>query len=276
MKKILKTFLLLLLLISLTCCANQEKNNKTTSHQNSKTILNNSSFFSEKTHGNNSTTTKHSNISTQKNFEISTTISALSTTNILTPDTLNENSAPQILYLTLEDIIAVETAYNNMGEEEFENFISDYPKHYNMNGIENRSDAKIILDELKETTIILLDGDKNNISEMYFYVGRNEIQQSIIVEGDRRMVCYYYTPQNINGSSSKYSNSSQANLVKEITVNGITAKVSKFANSELFFADISLNDTVICYRVTETQTIEEFEADFARLEFVKISDLLSE
>ncbi len=274
MKKILKIFLLLSLLISLTCCANREKINETTSHQNFKTSLNSSSFFNEKTQKNNTITTKYSNISTQKNSEISTTIATLPTTKILTSDTLNENSAPQILYLTLEDIIAVETAYNNMKEEEFENFISNYPKHYNMNGIENRSDAKIILDELKETTIILLDGDKNNISEMYFYLGRNEIQQSIIVEGDRRIVCYYYTPQNINGSSSKYSNSNQANLVKEITVNGITAKVSKFPNSELFFADISLNNTVICYRVTEAQTIEEFEADFTRLKFVKIGDLL--
>lgn len=42
----------------------------------------------------------------------------------------DEKVAPQILFLTLEDIAAIETAYNNMQEEEFKIFISDYPKHY--------------------------------------------------------------------------------------------------------------------------------------------------
>lgn len=273
MKKKIMIFVALFLIVFSGCSHQKKTDNVITTKKHEVTTDINDEYRDESNERN---TTTQKELNHEEILDDTTVTTEAETNTILATDNVNENSAPQILFLTLDDIAEVEKAYNNMDEEEFIEYISNHPKHYGMNGIESRSDAKKVLDEVKETTVVLLDGEKSNVSEMYFYVERNEIQQLIVVEDEKRLACYYYTPQNTNSGASKYGNVAGAVLVTEVKSNEATAEVYQFPSSELFFVDISLNDTVICYRVTQEQTIEEFEEDFERLQFAKIEELLSQ
>ena len=65
-------------------------------------------------------------------------------------------------------------------------------------------------------------------------------------------------------------------FVKTIEADSAKADIYEFENREGFCADGVLYGQKFTLRVSEKQTTEEFEADFSRLNFVKIGDLLSE
>lgn len=270
MKKTLFLFVVFLLVMSMTSCSDVGTANESTTIAN----INSSIQFTEEI---NSTTAdpSSSELTNDKNQTVSH--SAVSNVpSVLNSDVHNENSAPQILFLTLDDIASVEASYNNMEEDEFKRFISEHPKHYEANGIYSRSDAKNVIDELKETTILLLDNNEKNVSEMYFYLERNEIQQPVIIENDKRIICTYYTPQSNQKAISSLGNNPNAEFLDEFTVNGVCIRIYKIQNNTSYFAELIVNDTYIFCRITNMENIEEIKTHFSRITFVKIGDLLAE
>lgn len=272
MKKTLTIALSFLFLITLASCRDKQKTNENTSS----VIVNNSTFLNEYTNTI-ITTTQHSNELSNNKVQTDAGLSENNATNVSSSNTIipNENSAPQILFLTLDDIATVEDAYNNMDEEEFKDFISEHPKHYEANGITNRSDAKKVIDELKETTVILLDGDTKNVSEMYFYLERNEIQQSVSVENEKRIICTYYTPQKQQASYTSLTNNQNAEILAEMSVDDVPVKMYQIQNNDSYFAELTVNNTTIFCRITNMENVDELKACFSRLTFVKIGDLLN-
>lgn len=269
MKKVLFLFVVFSLVISMTSCRSTD----TSSESTTLTSINNSIQLTEEI--NSAIATQNSSELTNNKNETDTPSSESYMPSVLTSDIHNENSAPQILFLTLDDIAAVETAYNNMNEKEFNQFISEHPKHYEANGINNRSDAKNVVDELKETTIFLLDENEKNVSEMYFYLERNEIQQPIIIENDKKIICTYYTPQNTQRTNSSLDNNPNAEFLDEFTVNGVLIRIYQIQNNDSHFAELIVNNTSIFCRITNMENVDEIKTCFSRITFVKIGDLLN-
>lgn len=254
----------------MTSCGDIDTANESTTLAN----INNSIQHAEEISS--ATATQNSNELTNDKNETDTPSSESNVPSVLTSDIHNENSAPQILFLTLDDIAAVETAYDKMEEDEFTQFISEHPKHYEANGINSRSDAKKVVDELKETTIFLLDGNEKNVSEMYFYLEQNKIQQPIFIENDKKIICTYYTPQNNQTTNSSLDNNPNAEFLDEFTVNGILIKIYQIQNNTSHFAELIVNNTSIFCRITNMENINEIKTCFDRITFVKIGDLLDE
>lgn len=189
-----------------------------------------------------------------------------------------EHEPPYMFYFTLENFVEFKNAYETMTEEEFGEFIYETKKYYGNANIHSREDAKRIIEMAESTTVILLDGKTENFQEMDFYVENNYMfQPVIIVDGQRHIGCSYYPPLNEKSETFLYDNVEGAEFIKEVTNGEVTAKVY-FYNDE-FRAEMRVNGTLIRYRVwtsTGVDSIEEFEADFARFEFAKIGDLLNE
>lgn len=185
----------------------------------------------------------------------------------------SENAAPRILTLNCEDIIAIQKAYEEMDEDTFIEYINAYNISYDANGLESKAAAKKIVDELKETTILLLDGNKN-ISNMYFYVERNEVQQSTLIEEDKRIICTYYTPQKPDRYNITLENSEKSELIGETSINDIPVKLFKIQDNSSYFAELTVNETVIHCRFTNVQTVDELKSYFLRLDFIRIGDLI--
>ena len=270
MKKVLILFVVFLLAISMASCRNTDTSNESTTF----TSTNNSSQFLEELSS--ATATQNSNELTNNKIETDIPSSESNVPSVLTSNIHSENSAPQILFLTLDDIAAVETAFNKMEEDEFNQFISEHPKHYEANGINNRSDAKKVVDELKETTIFLLDGNKKNVSEMYFYLEQNKIQQPVFLENDKKIICTYYTPQNNQRTNSSLDNNPNSEFIDEFTVNGIPIKIYQIQNNTSHFAELIVDNTSIFCRITNMENVDEIKTCFSRITFVKIGDLLDE
>lgn len=270
MKKFLILFVVFLLAISMASCRNTDTSNENTTF----TSTNNSSQFLEELSF--ATATQSSNELTNNKIETDIPSSESNVPSVLTSNIHSENSAPQILFLTLDDIAAVETAYDKMEEDEFTQFISEHPKHYEANGINSRSDAKRVVDELKETTIFLLDGNEKNVSEMYFYLEQNKIQQPVIIENDKKIICTYYTPQNNQRTNSSLVNNPNAEFLDEFTVNGTLIRIYQIQNNDSHFAELIVNNTSIFCRITNMENVDEIKTCFNRITFVKIGDLLDE
>ncbi len=272
MKKILIVLSFLLLTVLVSCADEYQSDTYNISskvktdlptngyaYQNEKTTIVREEIVFQTNEDENSTTALNSESMIQKSF-----------------GTDNENSAPEILFLTLEDIATIENAFQNMDENEFEKFIAAHPKHYAANGIRSRTDAKVILDELKETTVILIDNNTDNVSEMYFYSERNEIQQTVLLENGKRIICTYYTPKNSQHTGFSLGNNEETALIDEMIVDGISAKIYRIKNNDSYFVELNVNNTAVLCRVVNMETVDELILCFNRLTFVKIGDLLNE
>ncbi len=272
MKKLLIIFLSFACMILFSYCSKQGNIDNTSFLTSGKTFSDTTSVIGEHSQANK--TDENSSFSQKESF-LSTTLEDKTESESSSKNN-DEKVAPQILFLTLEDIAAIETAYNNMQEEEFKNFISDYPKHYEANGIATREEAKVILDEVKDTTVVLLDGDLGNVSEMYFYVERNEIQQSILIEDNKRLICTYLTPQKAEKSGESLLNSKDIELIGETFADDVLIELYKVQDSDSHYAELTVNDTVIQCRVTNMENEDEVKKCFERVSFRKIGDLLAE
>lgn len=271
MKKAFTIVLCFLFLIAIASCTDKQGTNESSASSST----NKAEYLSESATA--ATTAQKSNELKDKESKADILPSENETTEVpFDSAEHNENSAPQILFLTLDNISEIETAYNNMEDEAFERFISEHPKHYEANGITNRSDARKVIDEIKETTIILLDGDEENVSEMYFYLERNEIQQSISVNGEKRIICTYYTPLDDHTNNAMLAGNPNAEFLEELLVDNVPVKLYRLQNNDSYFAELSVGNTDIFCRIINMENINELKTYFDRLTFVKIGDLLNE
>ena len=184
---------------------------------------------------------------------------------------------PYASYFTFKQLKDLKNACETMNDEELNKFITDSRNLWG-SSIHNRETALTTLEAIENTTIVLLDGDKSNFYEIHYHDERFYITQPVIMSETKNLVCTYYTNLSEENVKTHHENTEYITYLTDVSANGVTANVYLFPNGDVdeFYAEMFVDGTRISYRVTEEQTIEEFEADFARLEFVKIGDLLNE
>lgn len=188
-----------------------------------------------------------------------------------------EEVPPYMLTVDLNDLKQIKTATKTMDEAEFAEYMSKNFAAEVVNGMNTLDKTKIILDELEGTYLPLLDGDESNFSTVSFYLGNNEVHQLTYFDKSRRIVAYSQTPKYDTQKRRLFGEYNEnAVLVRTVENDLYNAKVYTTENTEHFYVDLIIGDSYIYLRTHDIQTIDEFEADFARLEFVKIGDLLNE
>lgn len=188
-----------------------------------------------------------------------------------------EEVPPYMLTVDLSDLKQIKTAAKTMDEAEFTEYMSENFADEAVNGMNSLDKAKIILDELEGTYLPLLDGDESNFSTVSFYLGNNEVHQLTYFDENRRIVAYSQTPKYDAQKRRLFGEYNEnAILVKTVENDLYNAKVYTTENKEHFYVDLFIGDSYIYLRTHDIQTTEEFESDFARLEFVKLGDLINE
>lgn len=191
-------------------------------------------------------------------------------------DTPYSNSAPKIIFLSFAELKLINEALETMSAEEFEKYMSEENPALSLSGMHNYKKAKILIDELKETTILLLNNELSFNSKFSFYYERNEVHIFSDLSEKKRVACYAFTPQ--RETSKEYGMSLNENLVflNETQKDGVTLKVyDSLYEDRGFHIETEIDNTYITLWINKKQNIEEFESDLARLEFIKIGDLLN-
>lgn len=202
------------------------------------------------------------------------------TTNSTTKTVSQKDTAkvpPYILAVELNELKQIKNAVETMNEQEFNEYMSKNFASKTKNGMNTLDNTKSILNELEGTYMPVLDGNENNFSVISFYLDYNEVHQLTYFEEPRRIVAYSQTPKYDTQERVLFGEySKNAVLVKNIENDTYKAKVYITEGSEHFYVDLFIEDSYIYLRTHDIDTIEEFEADFSRLKFVKIGDLLNE
>lgn len=184
-----------------------------------------------------------------------------------------ESSSPMIIYMTFQDLKEIKNAFGNLPADDFINYMKDNKLEQYMTGMCDYESAKALLKEIEGSAVALLDGDVNNFSEIAFYWEIHEINQIISFDENKRFVAVTDTPLNKSEKKMEFREGTKIAEFKTITTDDYTAKLY-LVNDERLYADVVFNDGYIVLRSNINVSPEEFEADFARLQFVKIGDLL--
>ncbi len=177
---------------------------------------------------------------------------------------------PPVVYFTLESFAEFKQAYNTMSEKEFTEFLYTHGDHYE--DIESREKAKEIIEITENTTVPLLDGNKENFYKIAVYLESYDLFQPIIFSETRNVGCTYYNSKTKPQAIRSFKNDGDEAFVKEVVSNGVTAKVYYEYNQ--YFIEFEVDETQVFGRFIETDNVEQIEADFARLSFAKIGDLI--
>lgn len=175
---------------------------------------------------------------------------------------------PFMYFFTFENLAELKKAYTFLPEKIFVNLVENC-ENYGRGDILSKEHAKKIIEMAESTTVILFDGKTENSYEMDYYHGAKWMAQWISVSDGRHIMCRYYQTEN----STTTSNDNSDGFVKELTKDGITAKV--YYRDE-FSVEMQIDGTSMWYRAPGAQSVEEIEADFARFEFIKIKDLIND
>ncbi len=189
-------------------------------------------------------------------------------------DITQSNSGPHIIYISIDELRDIKRALSTMTPSEFMIYMGEEQSRHEFSGMKNYEISQTLMDELERTTIVLLDGKEDSVDKLMFYWERNEVQQMMFFDENSRVSLYIYTPEINRGTFG--DNNETAVFQKTIENDDVTAHVYKTEDDESFCADVFVGETYIFMRSFEIKTIEDFETCFARLEFVKIGDLLSE
>lgn len=192
-------------------------------------------------------------------------------------DTDHED-CPLSFFFTPQTLAEFKHAYETMTEQEFLTFVDETKDVYGIAGINSKEDAKRILDIASSITVVLIDGKPENLREIHMYVDCGMMDTAfLVVEGERHIGFTYESPIGNQDSFPSYDDVENAEFIKEITKGDVTARVFYCRNE--YCSEMWVNGTNISTSVwtsTGEQTLEEFEADFARFEFAKMSDLMAD
>lgn len=197
----------------------------------------------------------------------------------MTTDKHDHFSLPNVISVTIDDLKVIGTAVETMSQDEFNIYmISNYSGKY-INGMHSIENTKIILKEFEETTIPVLDGDINNITNLSLYRDDNLIQQLIIYDSEeiQRSSVWVYTVDSENIEVLEFGEEVEIISHKTIETDRYTANLYETRNADYnFYGEAAIDGSYIVLRSGGIETMEEFEECFSRLEFRKIGDLLNE
>ena len=200
-------------------------------------------------------------------------------TNETITDEYDQFSLPNAILVTLEDLNFIKIASNTMSQDEFTTYmISNYSGEY-INGMHSIENTKIILKEFEESTIPVLDGNTDKISDLHLYRDYNCIHQLIIYDREetQRSSDWIYTVNSEKSEVLEFEEEVEIVSYKTIETDCYTANLYETKNADYeFYGEITIDGSYIVLRSDGMDGIEEFEECFSRLEFRKIGDLMNE
>lgn len=184
----------------------------------------------------------------------------------------DDSPTTDTLQFDIETLKALKKAAEIMSDTEFESYLEEKRLELAWFEMVNTTEKfNSLLDDIENIYVAVLDENTHNVFLTY-YINEKRVFQSVSFSETRRFGFDFY----VNIEPFYYANMEGAEYTKTINTDFVKADIYTFENKTGFCADAVLGEQKFDIRVSETQTIEEFEADFARLEFVKIGDLLNE
>lgn len=268
----MKKFFCILTVFLILFLASCGKKNETSSTSNTSSQITSASIKSSAVFSSAENNTEQKNtLKEQEAISISTTKNPVSSSAYY-----EQNSGPMIISVTLDNLIKIKKILNTVSPDDFTEYMEKNELTLAMNGMRDYENTLDIMNELESTYFPLLDGDKNNFSESSFYWERNEVQTITFFDEESRIVSYIYTPKSYRAEYGRFGDNEKAVFVEKIENDLLSANIYKTEEEDCYCIDLVVDDTYIFMRTHEIQTIEELEADFARLKFVKIGDLLND
>lgn len=186
----------------------------------------------------------------------------------------SEESPPSdIVSLNIITLRNVKEAAETMNDEEFFNYLQY--NYFDAINCDFDTPEKFLsfLEQIENIYIARLPGDDESIKSLNYKIGRGEVFQSILMQDSLRFAFNFYVSVE---PDFYYSMLDGSEYIKSIENDSIKADIYKIKSREGFCADAVIYNQYANFRASEAQTLEDFETDFARLEFVKIGDLLNE
>ncbi len=189
----------------------------------------------------------------------------------------DQNSAPQNIRFTLNDLKELKFAFDSMEPNDFMTYIKDEkPMHYS-GGLYDYEKASNLLQELFSTSIVLHENNAELLESISFYWERNSIHQLISFEEDKKVSAMIDTPESESPKELQLGDDTVYLYEKEINGENFSSTLYETENSDYkFFANVVTENTHIVLRSHNIPTFDYFESGFLKLRFVKIGDLLDE
>ena len=219
---------------------------------------------------NNTQTSKNENnalISTETQSETSCI-----ETSMVFSERYDDSPTADILQFDLETLKALKKAAETMSDAEFERYLEEKRLELAWFEMVNTTEKfNSLLDDIENIYVAVLDENTQNI-QLTYYINEKRVFQSVSFSEMRRFAFDFY----VDNESFCYATMEGAEYTETVNINSVKADIYTFENKAGFCADAVLGEQKFNIRVSEAQTIEEFEEDFARLTFVKTGDLLNE
>ncbi len=189
-----------------------------------------------------------------------------------------QNSSPMIVYFTLSDLKEVKQAYDTMDANDFMAYMENEKFELYIQGFgESYENSCILIEELCNTTLPVLDGNSQNVSELAFYWQINQIDQLIFFDETKRASVIIYTPNSTETKSLPFTDVG-VSLENTFKVNGYTIniydKVKKETSDIEFYAEVISDEIYMVFRSADILSVDDFSTELNKLEFIKIKDLL--
>lgn len=191
-----------------------------------------------------------------------------------------QNSSPMIAYFTLSDLKEVKQAYDTMDANDFMAYMENEKFELYIQGFgESYENSCILIEELCNTTLPVLDGNSQNVSELAFYWQINQIDQLIFFDETKRASVIIYTPNSTETKALPFTDVG-VSLENTFKVNGYTIniydKVKKETSDIEFYAEVISDDIYMVFRSADILSVDDFSTELNKLEFIKINDLLEQ
>ncbi len=262
MKKILIVTVCLLLIIISGC-----KNSVVTQDSNTQKISATSITVSA----------DHSLLSKEENTT-STHALSISRTHISTSQPkseLNYENAPYPydLYFSINTLKNLKAVAETANDQEFADYLErnkfDLVWCEAVNTVEK---FNALLDDIQNTYIAVFDNETVGDANLIYHLDEKRIVQIVSFTENCRFVFDFYVSRE---PIYLYSTVIDTEYVTSVENNSVKADIHQSESREGFCVDAVFDGQKFTFRVTEEQTIEEFEETFSRLEFVKIGDLIN-
>ena len=261
MKKIILSALCFIIVLLTGCQSYIVKENDTTPINSSLTETTTNSPSSP-----NKTTTP--NLSTTKET------SSFSTTKTEFSERYDESPATDTLQLDINSLKKLKKTVSSMNDTDFQTYLEenrfDFTWLETVNTIEKFNS---LLHDIENIYVATLSSNINDNIYLTYYLKENTLFQSVSLSETKRFAFDFYIEIE---PLYYFSNIDGAEYIKSVNINSVKANVFELKSRNCLGADAILENQKFKIHVNEIQSIEDFEADFARLEFVKIGDLLND
>ncbi|MBQ8015722.1 MAG: hypothetical protein IJ264_06020 [Clostridia bacterium] len=187
------------------------------------------------------------------------------------------HSTPPTIITSFNDLKEIKSALNTKDSASFISYMQENYSNLVLNGMRDFESARELLDELEETTVLLLGNASTFNDNFSFYYERNEVHVFSTFSDGKRAACYSFTPENQLNETRDLSLNENLIFVKEVLKDGVAVKIyDSMYDDRGFHAEIRIDGTYITFWLNQKQTIEAFEADIEKCQLIKIGELLNE